>query len=102
MDNTRRGGDGQHEASGATDNTMRGGGRGTTQDKQVADNVRQVMQGNPAVDNTRRRRGWRTWDNAEGGGNSDDEDEEEQSLWWQGRCYNGNTYQSFVYNATTN
>jgi hypothetical protein len=28
LNNTRRGDDGQHEASGATDNTMRGGGRG--------------------------------------------------------------------------
>ncbi len=28
LDNTRRGGDGQHKASGATDNTTRGGGRG--------------------------------------------------------------------------
>jgi hypothetical protein len=28
LDNTRRGGDGQHEANGATDNTTRGGGGG--------------------------------------------------------------------------
>jgi hypothetical protein len=40
LDNTRRGDDGQCEASRVTDNTTRGGGRGTTQDERVADDVR--------------------------------------------------------------
>jgi hypothetical protein len=57
-DNTRRGGDGRCKASGAMDNTTRGGGGGwgAMQDKRGADNVRQVTRGNPAVDDTRR--GW--------------------------------------------
>jgi hypothetical protein len=73
-----------------------------TQDKRVADNVRQVTQGNPEADDTTRGRGWRTCKDTKGGGNSNDDNEEEQSLWWQQRCNNGNTYQSFVYNTTTN
>jgi hypothetical protein len=46
------------------------------QDKRVADNVRQVMQGNP--DDTTRGRGWRTFDKAKGSGNGNDDEEEEQ------------------------
>jgi hypothetical protein len=56
--------------------TQQEGGVGTVGDKQVADNVRRVMQGNP--DNTTREWGWRTWDHAKGGGNGDGDNEEEQ------------------------
>jgi hypothetical protein len=42
LDNTRRGDDGQHKASGMMDNTTRGGGWGTLGDKQVLDNMRRV------------------------------------------------------------
>jgi hypothetical protein len=67
-------GDGQHNAR---------GGRGTTRDKWVADDMRRVMQSNPEVDDTTRRRGWRTCNDAKGGGNGNEEEEEEQSLRWQ-------------------
>jgi hypothetical protein len=82
-------GDGQH--------AKRGGGRGTTGDKRVADNVRQAAQGNLAADDTTRGWGWRTRDDAKGSGNNYDDDDEDQSLRWQERCNNDNTYQSFVY-----
>ncbi len=83
LDNRRRGGDGQRQASGAMDNTTRGGGAGTTRDKQVADDVSRVTRGDPAADDTTRGWGWRTCDDTEGGGNGNDDGDEEQSLQWQ-------------------
>jgi hypothetical protein len=67
----------------------------------MADGERRVTRGN--LDDTTKGRGWRTCDNAKGGGNGDyDEGGTIQSLQWLRQCNNGNTYQSFVYNATTN
>jgi hypothetical protein len=68
-----------------------------TRDVRVADNKRQVMQGNLAADNMTRGGEWRTCNNAEGGDNNDDEDNENESSRWQQGCNDDDTCESFMY-----
>ncbi len=66
------------------------------QDDRMADDVRQALHGNMAVDDMIRGQGWRTRDNTEGGGDDNDDNDDDQSLRWQRRCNDDDMYQSFL------